>query len=100
MTAPNFLLVLMAGAAFVAFWCVVRFPDRAPSSFRVALMHVGAALVVGWLTPPLFGVVVSWGQAAAFAAIFGILLPTAIYAFLATGWLLKIVHDMISHYRP
>jgi hypothetical protein len=99
MTPSNFLLAMMVGSALIGFWVAVRFPDRAPASFRAALMHIGAALVVGWITPALFGFVLSWGQAFAFAAVFGVLFPTAVYIFLATAWFLKVVHDTISHYR-
>jgi hypothetical protein len=99
MTTSNFLLAMMVGSALIAFWFVARFPDKAPTSFRTAMIHIGAALVVGWVTPALFGVVLSMGHQAAFAAVFGVLLPTGVYIFLATAWFLKIVHDTISHYR-
>ena len=99
MSTSNLLLALMVGSALIAFWLVARFPDRAPANFRAAFLHIGAALVVGWVTPALFGFVLSWGQAAAFAAVFGVLLPTVTYIFLATAWFLKIVSDTISHYR-
>ena len=39
----TFLLALGAGAAFLAFWLVARFPDRAPANFRVAMIHVMAS---------------------------------------------------------
>ena len=95
----NFLFALMIGAALVAFWLVARFPERAPSSFRTALLHVGASLLLGWFVPPAFGFLLSWGQAAAMAAIFGILLPFTVYTFLAGGWLLRLVANTINHYR-
>ncbi|SRR5712691_1522405 len=99
MTISDFLLALMVGSALVAFWLALRFPERAPESFRVALLHVGAALALGWFAPAAFGAIVSWGQAAAMAAIFGLLLPVVVYTFLAVAWFLKLAHDAINHYR-
>ena len=99
MTTSNFLLVLMIGGALLAFWLVARFPERGPGTFKAALLHVGAALVAGFFVPPAFGFLLTWGQAAAMAAIFGILLPFTVYTFLATGWFLKLVAKMFSHYR-
>ena len=89
----------MVGAALVAFWLVVRFPERGPSSFRTAILHVGASLLAGFLVPPAFGFLLSWGEAAAMASIFGILFPFTVYTFLAAAWFLKLVHSMFGHYR-
>jgi hypothetical protein len=99
MTTSNFLLALMVGGALVAFWLVARFPERAPSSFKVAMLHVGAALVAGFFVPPAFGFLLTWGQAAAMAAIFGILLPFTVYSFLATAWFLKLMVNAFHQYR-
>ena len=92
----TFLLALGAGAAFLAFWLVARFPDRAPANFRVAMIHVMASFGIGWVAPTAFGVAISFGRTAAFVAIFGILLPVLVYAFLSAAWFLKLAHDAIS----
>jgi len=99
MTAQNFLLALTIGSALVAFWLVSRFPERAPENFRVALIHVGAALALGWMTPAAFGVFVSWGHAMAMGAIFGLVFPVLVYTFLSGAWVLKLAHDAFGHYR-
>ncbi len=99
MTTSNFLLALMIGGALVAFWLVARFPERGPATFKAALLHIGASLVAGFFVPPAFGFLLTWGQAAAMAAIFGILLPFTVYTFLAMAWFLKLAHSTISHHR-
>jgi hypothetical protein len=92
-----FLLALSVGAALIAFWVVARFPDRVPANFKVAMVHVMAALAIGWITPTAFGVAISYGRTAAFGAIFVLLLPVIVYAFLSAAWFLKLAHDAISH---
>jgi hypothetical protein len=93
----TFLLALGVGAALIAFWLVARFPDRVPANLRVAMLHVFAALAIGWITPAAFGYVISYGRVAAFPAIFGILLPVVVYSFLSVAWFLKLMHNAISH---
>jgi hypothetical protein len=99
MTTSNFLLALMVGSALVAFWVVARFPDKGPATFKAAFLHIGASLAAGFFVPPAFGFLLTWGQAAAMAAIFGILLPFTVYSFLATGWFLKLVVSAFQQYR-
>ncbi|MFY9579617.1 MAG: hypothetical protein WAQ33_09860 [Gaiellaceae bacterium] len=92
-----FLLALGVGAALIAFWLVARFPERRPANFRRAMLHVVAALAIGWITPAAFGYVISYGRIAAMPAIFGLLLPVVVYSFLSVAWFLKLTHDAISH---
>jgi hypothetical protein len=99
MSIQNFLLALGVGSALIAFWFVARFPERCPHSLKRALLHVGAALTVGWVAPDIFNVVSSHGLAAAFAAVFTILLPALVYTFLSGAWVLKLMHEMFSAYR-
>jgi hypothetical protein len=99
MTIPTFLILLGIGAALIAFWLVLRFPDRGPGDFRRALLHVGFALAVGWFAPSLVGLLVPHGTAFAMTAIFGIVLPVLVYMFAASAWFLKLAHDMFARYR-
>ena len=94
-----FLLALGIGAALMAFWFVARFPDRGPQNFKVAMMHVFAALAIGWFTPAAFGYVIAFGRVAAMPAIFGLLLPVLVYSFLSVAWFMKLMHDAMSHRR-
>jgi hypothetical protein len=99
MTFHNFLLSLGVGSALLAFWFVVRFPDKTPESFTKALMHVGAALLLGPVTPKL--VVAFWvhGYAGAMAAMFAVLLPILFYTFLSGAWFFKLATDNLARYR-
>jgi hypothetical protein len=99
MTFHNFLLSLGAGSALLAFWFVLRFPDRTPESFTRALMHVGAALLLGPVTPVLVGALWAHGYAAAMAAIFVVLLPVLFYTFLSGAWFFKLATDNLARYR-
>jgi hypothetical protein len=99
MSIQDFLLALGVGSALIAFWFVVRFPERCPANLRTALLHVAAALTAGWVAPDIFNAVSSHGLASAVAAVFTILLPALVYTFLSGAWVLKLVHDMFSAYR-
>lgn len=92
-----FLLALGVGAALIAFWLVARFPERGPANFRTAMLHVVAALAIGWITPAAFAYVISYGRIAAMPAIFGLLLPVVVYSFLSVAWFLKLMHQAITH---
>jgi hypothetical protein len=94
-----FLAAMATGSALIAFWIAIRFPERGPESFGVALIHVGMSFAVGWGAATAFGTIVGFGKAAALASIFAVLLPALTYTFLAAAWFLKLAHGMISHYR-
>jgi len=91
-----FLMALGVGSALIAFWVAICFPDRQPEDFKAAMLHVFAALAIGWMTPNIFGYVISFGRVAAMPAIFGILLPVLVYSFLAVAWFLKLAHGAIG----
>jgi hypothetical protein len=99
MTFPHFLLALGIGAALLAFWFVVRFPDRGPANMRRALIHVGIAFAIGWFVPDVFSFVCTYGFDAAITGIFLLVFPVLFYTFLSGAWFLKVATDMIGHYR-
>jgi hypothetical protein len=99
MTFHNFLLSLGVGSALLAFWFVIRFPDKTPESFARALIHVGAAMLLGPVTPILVAALWVHGYAGAMAAIFAVLLPILFYTFLSCAWFFKLVTDSLAHYR-
>jgi peptidoglycan/LPS O-acetylase OafA/YrhL len=99
MTLHNFLLALGVGSALIAFWCVVRFPDKTPQDFGRALAHVCVALLLGAFTPNVIAVLSSYGYAPALASLLGVLLPVLVYTFLSGAWVLKLAHDTIHRYR-
>jgi hypothetical protein len=99
MTTQNFLLTLGVGSALIAFWIALRFPDYGPEGFREALLHVVAALAIGWVTPLMTGVLFARGFNWGMAAIFGVLLPVMIYTFLAGAWFLRLAQATIGQHK-
>lgn len=90
MSIANFVLVLCAGAALLALWLVVRFPDLGPNEITWALLHVALSVVVLQLMVHTIGVVGRSGvPAARFVAAFGIVLPGLMYMFVAAAWLMR-----------
>ena len=83
----------------LAFWLVVRFPSRGPGDLRKALLHVAAALAIGWFAPNVFGIVASGDRLRTFVAIFFLLFPILIYMFLSGAWFLKLAHDAFGKQR-
>jgi hypothetical protein len=99
MSFPNFLLALGAGAALLAFWFVLRFPDRGPANMREALVHVGIAFAIGWFVPNLFTLFVNYGYTAAITGVFLLVFPAIFYTFLSGAWWLRVATDAMNQYR-
>jgi hypothetical protein len=99
MTFPNFLLALGVGAALLAFWFVVRFPDRGPTDMRHALIHVGMAFAIGWWAPNMFALFVTHGFRAAVMGIFVLVFPVLFYTFLSGAWFLKLATGAMNQHR-
>ena len=99
MTTESFLICLAVGSALIAFWLVARFPDRGPGDFVRAILHVLLAIVIGAFAPGFVAALATKGHAGAFLAIFVIVFPVLVYTFLATAWMLKLVHDLFARYR-
>jgi hypothetical protein len=99
MTFHNFLLSLGVGSALIAFWGVIRFPDKTPTDFGRAILHVCAALLLGAFVPDVIAVLASFGFATTMAAMFAVLLPVLVYTFLSGAWVLKLAHDSIHRFR-
>src|SRR5919204_5053913 len=95
----TFLICLGVGAALIAFWLVLRFPERAPGDFKRAFLHVGLAMLAGWLASNLFDALVAYGFAAAVAGGFFVVFSVRFFSFLFGGWVLKISPDMLCQYR-
>jgi hypothetical protein len=87
----GFLLAIMIGAALLALWFVVRFPNVAPAKIWVAALHVVAAFAIGPIVvdhgPDLFsGLPLPRGLVV--AVVLG-MLPPATYIFLSLAWLIQ-----------
>ena len=90
MSMTTFVLFLCTGAALLALWLLVRFPDHGPGDVTKALLHVGVAVLLLQLLVPAIHVVGSTGlPGAQFIVSFGIVLPGLTYVFVAAGWLIK-----------
>lgn len=87
MSGGTLLLALLAGAAALALWVHVRFPQLAPSGFRARMLAaLGAFVLVGTL--PVTASVVS---------LVGFFLPALVLSFLTALWLLQVLADPASH---
>jgi hypothetical protein len=99
LTIQQFLIGLAVGSALIGFWIALRFPERGPTTIAIAIFHVMASFVVGWAAAGALVTFVAFGKTAAFAALFGLVLPALVYTFLAGAWVLKLAHGMISAHR-
>ena len=99
MTIGMFLIALGVGSALLAFWFVVRFPDRGPADGKRAMLHVFVALALGWFVPDVFNRICAHGYISALAALFALVLPIVFYTFLSGAWWLKIATGAMNQYR-
>ena len=99
MTIGTFLLALGVASALLAFWYVMRFPDHGPDDSKRAMLHVGAALSLGWFVPDVFTLFCAQGYVAALVGLFGVVFPVVFYTFLAGAWWLKVATDAMGQYR-
>ena len=87
-----FSVLFIAAAAAVAVWIVVRFPERAPTEFRRALIHFGVSMVgMDVISPILQHDLAFMPQPLRlYLSLFVVLLPTLTYRLVATIWLLRL----------
>jgi hypothetical protein len=97
MTSQSLLIAFGVGSALLAFWFVARFPDRGPADFNRALLYALIAFVVSWVTPSLTAPLMAQGARTAMLALFAVVLPVLFYTFLAGAWVLKMLHERLSH---
>jgi hypothetical protein len=96
MSFAAYLLFLAAGAALLAAWVIARFPGRSPNQLRQALIHFTISLALVWAAPNAVGPFAG-RPLTALTAMFLLLLPPLIYAWLSAGWLLRLIHEAITH---
>ena len=99
MTIHSFLITLGIGAALIAFWFAIRFPDRAPANLQRLLVHVAIVLAAGWIAPSLTSPLMSAGFTTAMTALFLVVLPVLVYTFLAGAWVMQLLHEAFSRFR-
>jgi hypothetical protein len=96
----GFVLVCVAlGAGAIALWLHVRIGSGplAPSNLRIALLHVGASIVVGQLAVPVLMNVLVGSPLVNLAAIFLIAFPALIYCLLASIWMITMLQGSLRH---
>jgi hypothetical protein len=89
-----FLVTLLVGSAVLALWVDARLGERSPQTLVKVLMHAAGALVIVRLMGTLAPQVISDNSLArTMLALFAIVLPGWMYAFLASLWALKLVRS-------
>jgi hypothetical protein len=89
-----FAAALAVGAGLLAIWIHTRFPDLGPEKPARLLLHLVLAMVLLNAIPGTGGSTI-----AAYAVVFGFVLPALVYTFLATIWLLLVAQRGASAFR-
>ena len=89
-----FVVVYFVGAAVLALWIDLRFPQLAPKSFRNRLV----AVVVATLILPLAPFDPS-SRTALLTTLLLLVLPALVFTFLTALWLIRGTRDLTAHYR-
>ena len=96
LSIQQFLAALAVGSALIGFWIAVRFPERTPENMARALLHVMLSFGLGWAAADGLTALTAYGKTAAFAGVFGLVMPALAYTFLAGAWFLKLAHGMFQ----
>jgi hypothetical protein len=97
MSLVVFGISLVLGAAAIALWISVRFPQLNPQRLAVIMVHLVLAIVLGNLVP--FGLLLPVSGSAAvqlMAGIFVLALPVLVYTLLITIWLLRVAQNALG----
>jgi hypothetical protein len=97
MTVHQFLMVLTIGAGAIALWINFRFPKLAPEGLRMAIIHIGAAILVGQVLLPGLSDAVPGSNPVVRALVttFILGLPALVYALLASIWVIRIAQGAL-----
>jgi hypothetical protein len=87
MNGATLLMALLTGAALLALWVHVRFPQLAPSGFSARVLAAASAFVLVGTLP----------VAATVVSLVGFFLPALVFSFLTALWLLQLLADPASH---
>jgi hypothetical protein len=97
MSLVVFGISLVLGAAAIAVWISVRFPNLKPQRLGVIMIHLVIAVVLGQLVP--FALLLPIDASAAvqlMAGIFTLALPLLVYTLLITIWLLRVAQNALG----
>jgi hypothetical protein len=97
LTVHQFLMVLTLGAGVIALWINFRFPKLAPGELKIAVIHVGAAILAGQVLLPGLNQAVPdlTPVARALVITFVLGLPVLVYALLASIWVIRIAQGAL-----
>ena len=97
MNAGLFTAAIGLGAGAIALWIDVRFPRLAPQEMAKAVLHVAAAVAVGYATGPAIQALVAYEDPRlALAAVFGLAFPSVVYGLLAGIWVIRFAQRAMS----
>jgi hypothetical protein len=91
MGGVTFLGSLAGGAAVLGLWLDWRLANKRPASAVRRFVHAAIAFAILQVTSGVAGNWTSASDQAHFLVIFGLLLPSLVYAFLTSAWLLRAV---------
>jgi hypothetical protein len=94
--SQTLILGFGVGGALLAFWLAVRFPRLGPKTIGYGFLLLGLGLCTITALPVPAMALVHASYATRFIASFALLLPVLTFAFLATLWLVRLVHDSLS----
>ena len=95
MSSGSFAIALGIGAALLAFWVQYRFPKFAPETVGWAMLHLVATMALCQLTHTVFGTL-ELQPLGLMALVFGLALPTLVYAFIAGMWIVRIAQGAMG----
>ena len=101
MTFQSYVLILVVGAALIALWLETRFRERSPQAIGMTIVHVLVSNVLLALSPVGMKLVIAGGDEPSrqMFAVFFVLLPAFVYAFVAILWLMRWSSSMMTRFR-
>ena len=90
-------VVFALGAAVLATWAIVRFPERGPHGLGRTFVHVVLAYTIAAFVPA--GIEVAGripGVNTLLVATLFVVLPALLYMFLATLWLFRALQERVG----
>jgi hypothetical protein len=95
MSSGSFVIALGLGAGLLAFWVQFRFPNLAPQTLGWAIFHLVVTGVLAQLTKAVFRSV-DLQPLGTMALVFGLALPTLVYAFVSGMWLIRLAQGALG----
>jgi hypothetical protein len=88
-------LTLILGAALLAAWVDLRFPQLSPGSFTGVGLHMLCSLFAVELGMRVLGAA-AHAPVPVMAALFGAALPATMYMIITTFWLLRLLYGLLG----